>query len=60
MAVGAVALLFGFVTLMMTYFRLLGRLAWVLMQEIEVEVAEDEVPLGGIGADDETEISLGV
>ena len=60
---GAIALVYGMITLATVYFRLLGRLAWVLTQEIEIEVEADErvdmtVEISDTG--DASEISLGV
>ena len=62
-AAGAIAALFGVLTCATIYFRLLGRLAFVFTQQIEVEVDLPE-DLSGLNPDDntpdETEISLGV
>ena len=59
----AVAMVYGLITLATIYFRLLGRLAWVLTQEIEIEVEADELvdmTVENSETGDASEISLGV
>jgi hypothetical protein len=61
LAVGAVAMLYASLTLLTVYFRMLGRLGWVLIQEIDVDVEDPSDELDADGrSKDASKMSLGV